>query len=162
MVKLYAILRIRGQADTPPDVEYTLKLLRLHKKYHLVIYPAEQPGLEGMLEKVKDWVTWGEINKPTLVKLFKARGRAPGGIRITDEYIAKAFAEQGIKDIERFAEALLEGKLVLHKLENIVKPVFRLHPPRGGFNGSSKKPFTMKGELGYRGEKINELIERML
>ncbi|ADV65455.1 50S ribosomal protein L30 [Desulfurococcus mucosus] len=162
MARLYAIIRVRGQADVPPDVEHVLKLLRLHKKYHLTLYPADLPGLEGMLEKAKDWVTWGEIDKATLVKLLKTRGRVPGGKALTNEYVAEKLAEYGVKDIEGLAEALLEGKLLLHKLENIVKPVFRMHPPRGGFDGSVKKPFKVKGELGYRGEKINELIEKML
>jgi len=43
-----------------------------------------------------------------------------------------------------------------------VKPVFRLHPPRGGFKGSIRKPYGAGGELGYRGAAINELIRRML
>jgi len=161
-VKLYAILRVRGQADVPPDVEHVLKLLRLHKKYHLVIYPENLPGLQGMLEKAKDWITWGEINRATLVKLLRTRGRTIGNKKLTDEYVSKALAEYGVKNIEGLADALIEGKLYLHKLDNLIKPVFRLHPPRGGFKGSIKKPVTMKGELGYRGEEINELIGRML
>ncbi len=38
---------------------------------------------------------------------------------------------------------------------------YRLHPPRGGFKRTIKRPLP-DGELGYRGEAINELIERML
>lgn len=36
-----------------------------------------------------------------------------------------------------------------------------LHPPRGGWKGSIKKHFP-KGALGCRGEKINDLIKKML
>ena len=43
-----------------------------------------------------------------------------------------------------------------------LSPVFRLHPPRGGFKGSTKKPYSDGGELGYRGPAINELIRRMI
>ncbi|MEM2203989.1 MAG: 50S ribosomal protein L30, partial [Sulfolobales archaeon] len=49
-----------------------------------------------------------------------------------------------------------------HKIDNIVKPVFRLHPPSGGFKGSIKKPYGNGGELGYRGQDINDLIRRMI
>ena len=42
-----------------------------------------------------------------------------------------------------------------------LKPFFRLHPPRGGLR-SVKKPFTLGGDLGYRGPAINDLIRRML
>jgi large subunit ribosomal protein L30 len=49
----------------------------------------------------------------------------------------------------------------LKDLPNI-KPVFRLHPPWGGLRGSKKRSIREGGALGYRGEKINEPIERML
>ena len=41
-----------------------------------------------------------------------------------------------------------------------IKPVFRLSPPSGGFN--AVKEYYPKGDLGYRGEKINELLKRMI
>lgn len=42
-----------------------------------------------------------------------------------------------------------------------LKPFFRLHPPRGGID--SKKHFGIKkGVLGNHGDKIKELLERML
>ncbi|MBI4449131.1 uL30 family ribosomal protein [Candidatus Woesearchaeota archaeon] len=43
------------------------------------------------------------------------------------------------------------------------KPFFRLAPPRKGFERKgTKKRFSDGGALGYRGEKINDLILRML
>jgi len=43
-----------------------------------------------------------------------------------------------------------------------IKP-FRLHPPRKGYGrGGVKRQFTEGGALGYRGEKINELLRRMI
>ena len=43
------------------------------------------------------------------------------------------------------------------------KPFFRLSPPKGGFERKGiKTPFALGGALGYRGEKINDLIKRML
>jgi hypothetical protein len=35
-----------------------------------------------------------------------------------------------------------------------------MHPPRGGFR-SIKKAYTQKGDLGYRGDAIEALLERM-
>lgn len=157
---IYAIIRIRGTVDVPPDVEYTLKLLRLHKKFHCVLYPSSLPGIDGMLHKIKDWVTWGEIDKETLVKLLRIRGRIPGNKQLTDEYVKEKLKLEG--GIEELAEKILKGEIQLHKIENIIKPVFRLHPPRGGFKRSTKKPYKSNGELGYRGKEINKLIERML
>lgn len=42
------------------------------------------------------------------------------------------------------------------------KKTVYLHPPRGGFERKGIKiPFKVGGALGYRGEKINNLIKRM-
>lgn len=44
-----------------------------------------------------------------------------------------------------------------------IKPFFRLHPPRKGFERKGiKLPFKVGGALGYRGKKINDLIKRMM
>lgn len=51
---------------------------------------------------------------------------------------------------------MVDGKKAL-------KPFFRLHPPRKGFERKgTKKSFSAGGALGYRGAKINDLIKRML
>ncbi|MBW3004725.1 uL30 family ribosomal protein [Candidatus Woesearchaeota archaeon] len=40
---------------------------------------------------------------------------------------------------------------------------FALHPPKGGFERKgTKMPFKLGGAYGYRKEKINDLIKRML
>lgn len=46
------------------------------------------------------------------------------------------------------------------KLKEQDKKVFHLKPPRGGMK--SKKARFPKGNLGYNGEKINELIKKMI
>ncbi len=155
---LYAIIRIKGQPDAPPEVRKTLENLRLHKRYHAVIYPKDLPGLEGMLRRAQAWITWGEINKETLAKLLEKRGRLPGNKRLTPEVLKEKF---GVESFEELAEKIMNGEIVLHK-QDVIKPVFRLHPPRGGFKGSTKRPYGDKGEAGYRGDKINELISRMI
>lgn len=156
---LLAVIRLRGTVDVPPDIEYTLRLLRLVRKFHATLYPSELQGIQGMLHKVKDWITWGEISKETLVELLRRRGRTPGNKPLTDEYVREKL---NVSSIEELAELLLQRKLYLHKLDNIIKPVFRLHPPKGGFKKSLKKPYGAGGELGYRGPAINELLMRMI
>jgi large subunit ribosomal protein L30 len=47
--------------------------------------------------------------------------------------------------------------------EGVLKKYFLLHPPRGGFERKGiKAPFTSGGVLGYRGDKMNELLRKML
>lgn len=156
--KVYAILRVRGTADVSPDVKHTLRLLRLLKPNHLVLYPIDTVGLEGMLQKVKDWVTWGEIDYQTLVELLIKRGRAPGNKRVTIEYLTNSL---GVSSFNELAEMICNGEMKLHHQDKI-KPVFRLKPPSRGYKHSIKKPYKSGGELGYRGLSINELIKRMI
>ncbi len=41
--------------------------------------------------------------------------------------------------------------------------VFKLNPPRKGYGRKGVKlPFKLRGALGYRADKINDLIKRML
>ncbi len=158
---LYLIIRLRGEADVHPDVEKTLNLLRLKRKYAASLYHSSLPGIEGMLRKVQDWATWGEINRETLIELLRKRGRIRGDKPLTDEWVVQNLGLYG--GIPELADKLLAGELHYHKLEDKgVKPFFRLHPPRGGFKKTIKRHFTNQGELGYRGEAINDLVIRML
>ncbi|MEB3846494.1 MAG: 50S ribosomal protein L30 [Desulfurococcales archaeon] len=158
---LYLIIRLRGEADIHPDIEKTLNLLRLKRKYAASLYHSSLPGIEGMLRKVQDWATWGEINRETLIELLKKRGRIRGDKPLTDEWVVQNLGLYG--GIPELADKLLAGELHYHKLEDKgVKPFFRLHPPRGGFKKTIKRHFTNQGELGYRGEAINDLVIRML
>jgi len=150
-----AVIRIRGRVDIPPDVKTTLKLLRLHKKFHAVIID-DRPSYLGMLRKVQDYVTWGEIDNETLALLLRRRGRLEGEEKLTDDYVRK----YGFENIEEFAKAIIENKVNITDLPKL-KPVFRLSPPSGGFRGTIKKHYGDGGELGYRGKAINDLIKRM-
>ena len=155
MTKL-ALIRLRSGIRARGEVRDTLAMLRLHRINHLVIVD-DTPSYKGMIQKVKDYITWGEIDKETLVKLLRKRGRLIGNRPVTDEYVKEKLG----MTIEEFAEKVVSGEMKLTDLPNI-KPVFRLHPPRGGLKGGKKRSFKEGGALGYRGEKINELIERML
>jgi len=47
--------------------------------------------------------------------------------------------------------------------KQIPKPFYRLHPPRGGYERKGTKVAYVKGgALGYRAEKINDFIKRMI
>ncbi|AMM54422.1 MULTISPECIES: 50S ribosomal protein L30 [Thermococcaceae] len=155
MAKL-AVIRIRGRVNVKRPVRDTLAMLRLHRVNHCVIVD-DTPSYLGMLQKAKDYITWGEINAETLAKLIRKRGRLIGNKPVTDEYVKEKLG----MTIEEFAQKVVNGEMSLKDLPNL-KPVFRLHPPRGGFRGSKKRSFKEGGALGYRGEKINDLIERML
>ena len=110
----------------------------------------------GMLYRVQNYVTWGEVSKETVALLLKKRGRLAGNKKLTDEYIQKI----GYKSLDALAEAIANCKAEYQKLPN-VQPVFKLSPPSKGFKGKTKKSYGAGGEAGYRGEKISALIKRM-
>ncbi|MBC8444127.1 uL30 family ribosomal protein [Candidatus Woesearchaeota archaeon] len=68
------------------------------------------------------------------------------------------------KDYITWGELNSETKKELTKRKDAKRPnLFRLAPPKGGFERKGiKKPFTLGGVLGYRGDKINTLIKKML
>jgi large subunit ribosomal protein L30 len=142
---MWAVIRIRGRVGLRKEIRDTLTMLRLHRKMHCVLL-NETPDIAGMLFKVKDIVTWGEISDEILRELLKWKGRRPGNKRLTDAEAEAAF--KGIKQGKRLPELGL-------------KPVFRLVPPSRGFRRSIKQRWP-KGEVGYRGGDINELLRRMI
>jgi large subunit ribosomal protein L30 len=120
-------------------------MLRLDRINHCVIVPKNQ-NYEGMLHKARHFVTWGEVNKETLERMVAKRGRFAGDKRVKDLEYAK-----------ELAHLIISGKTVK---ETGIKPVFRLSPPSKGYE-CTKEMFP-RGSLGYRGEKINDLLKRMI
>lgn len=153
---VYAVIRVRGTVNVKPDIKKTMRLLRLNRTNHCVLV-EENPVSKGMLQIIKDYTTWGEINKETLSKLISSRGMLVGDRPITDEYLKSATS---FGSIEKLSDALLDNKVKYKDIPE-VKPLFRLNPPKKGYR-TVKRSFVNRGSLGYRKEKINALIERML
>lgn len=155
--KRIAVVRVRGECKLKQGVEDTLKMLRLYKKNSCVIL-SNMPAYTGMLVKVKDFITWGEINEPTFKELIMKRGKLPGKISLTEQYL-KDKVKLGF---EEFTKEFFNFKKELKDVPGL-KPFFKLHPPRHGFERKGiKSAFSMGGALGYRKEQINDLITRML
>lgn len=70
---MIAIIRIRGEVGLKKEIVETLNRLRLRKKYTCVV--IEKPTKEqlGMINKVRDFVAFGEINEETYKKLVEKR-----------------------------------------------------------------------------------------
>ena len=131
-------------------------MLRLPKTNNAVLVD-DQPAFMGMLKHARNYVTWGEASKETVTLLLQKRGRLAGGKKLTDDYAQKI----GYKSLDELAEAVANCKVQYRKLLG-VQPIFKLHPPTKGFRGKTKKSYSAGGEAGYRGERINELIKRMV
>jgi len=152
----FAVIRVRGQPDVNRDVEYTMDILGLTRVNHCVVIP-ENDVMKGMLQKIKDYVTYGEIDEKTLSDMIRVRGRLAGDVEISDEYLAE---NSDFKNADEMAKAIIADNYRMKDVEG-AKVVFRLHPPIKGYEGN-KRSYKNGGALGYRGEAINDLIARML
>ena len=152
-----AAIQIRGGIMMSSEIKDTLNLLKLTRKNSCVVVD-NNPIYLGMLVKLKDFITWGEIDKDTLKNLLEKRGKLAANKHLTSEYLK----DKVRMDLDAFADAFMNGKI---KLKNVpgLKNYFRLKPPVHGFERKGiKKQFSLGGALGYRGKNINELIRRML
>jgi large subunit ribosomal protein L30 len=154
--KIIVAVRIRGTVRAPRQVRETLQMLRLTRNNYSVLID-NRPSFLGMLKTAQNFMTWGEASEETVKMLIKERGRLAGNKKLTNEYAQKV----GYNSLEELGEAIFNCQVEYWKLPSI-QPVFRLHPPSKGFKGKVKKGYGMGGELGFRREKINELIKRMV
>jgi large subunit ribosomal protein L30 len=154
--KCLAVVRVRGTISASKDVRETLKMLHLTRNNYAILLD-NRPSFLGMLKTAQSLITWGEASKEIVYLLIKEKGELVGDKKLTEEYAQKI----GYSSLKDLAEAVFSCRAEYWKLPN-VKPVFRLHPPTKGFKGKIKKSYGMGGELGYRGEKVNELIKRMI
>ena len=152
-------IRLKGEFGTPWILGTTLESLRLKGKFNAILV-ENKPESIGMLRQVKDYVTWGDVSTNELAMLLRERGEFSGGISMTDETVKKKFGEASVHDL---ASALIKGRINLRTLWQAgLNPVFRLRPPSGGFEGSIKRAYSRRGELGNRGPAIAGLLTRMV
>src|SRR5690606_10690834 len=124
------------------DIDETLHRINIRKKYSATLL-SETPDNEKLLKKIRNNVAYGKIDEKTLKELIDKRG--------------KPLSKESKIDSEKVIAGL--GKKSLIDLG--IKPFFSLHSPRGGIE--SKKHFGVgKGVLADNGEKINDLVRRML
>jgi len=155
MAKAFLVVRIRGQVDVPSWARTTLRLFKLDKKYRATIIPAKENTL-GMLNKIKHYISWIEIDDSLAKELLEKKGRKSGYQKISESDLKQL----GFNSIDELASALSEGKAAMSKLKPL-KPWFALSPPKHGFKRSTKRMYDQKGILGENKE-LGELVRRMM
>ncbi|MFH1126318.1 MAG: 50S ribosomal protein L30 [Candidatus Altiarchaeota archaeon] len=152
-----AVVRVRGSIHMKPKIKKTFQLLKLNEPNHCIVIDNRTEYM-GMLSMIKDYVTWGEINPSIMEKLLKGRGMIEGG-KLSDKFMKEKTTHPAIGD---FVKAYMDFKAELSDVPTL-KKIFRLNPPRKGFERLGiKKPYSIGGALGYRSDRINSLIERMI
>lgn len=138
------VIRVRGRIRLLTTIKNTLDMLRLYKTNFCVILD-KTPANMGMIQKAKDYITWGEADPVTIEELFSKRGTEYTG-PLTD-------MKKKIKYTARYVE--YKGKKY--------NKYFKLNPPRGGYGRKGvKTPFHMGGALGNRADKIADLVKKMI
>jgi large subunit ribosomal protein L30 len=78
---------------------------------------------------------------------------------LTEEYLHE---HTEFRDLKELAQALYDGKVKFKDIQ-AVKPVFRLHPPKGGHRMGVKWPYAAGGTLGkVPAEFMEKLLMKML
>jgi len=138
-----AVIRVRGLTGVRQDIDSTLKKLRLYKKNFCVVVP-KNGNYMGMVNKINNYITWGEIDEKTYKELIDKR---------KEDYKGRVSDRKGKIKYNRFID--VGGKRI--------KKIFRLNSPKKGYGRKGVKvSFKNSGALGYRGDKINDLIMRMI
>ena len=154
----FLIVRVRSDRGVERSIRDTMAMMNLTRVNHATIVPASST-YAGMLQKSKDFVTWGVVDAETIETLLKERGRMVGDKPVNDAAI-KAGSE--FKSVKDFAKALASGEATMKSVDGL-KPVLRLHPPRGSKGwGGIKRAYSVGGALGFRGDEISSLAERMM
>ena len=125
----------------PIAAQETLFRMRLRRKYAAILLPSNPESLK-LLQNVRNFVAYGDVDTDTLALLIEKRGVALDKKKVDAKKVITELDKKG-----------LEGAGL--------KPFFRLHPPRGGIDSKIHYPIR-GGVLGDNKKDINELIRRML
>ena len=154
---LIAVLRIRGEVGVRDQIKQAMNLMKLHRKNRVILLKNTQSNV-GMINKVKDYCTFGEVDAELVKELLEKRGRTAGNKQLTADYLKK----EAKTDFYSLSKALVEGKASLKDIPGL-KRYFKMHPPVGGFErGGVKHPFAAGGALGYRGKEMSKLTQKMI
>ena len=154
----FIVVRARSDVKVERSIRETMGYMNLTRVNHAVIIP-DNPQYRGMLQKAKDYITWGQADAAMDERLLTERGRMVGAAQLTDAIVAEHTDYATIAD---FAKAITAGEANVKDVPGL-KRVFRLHPPRGPKGwGGIKRSFVVGGALGSRGDAIVDLVDRMI
>ncbi|MFA5405991.1 MAG: 50S ribosomal protein L30 [Candidatus Nanoarchaeia archaeon] len=146
---IIAVIRVKGGFKIKSQFKRTMELLRLNDNNHCVLLQDNDVN-KGMINKARSLITWGELDEATLKLLITKRGRLDGNKHVT-------LSE---KELNTLVKDLMAGKKSL--IDAGIKPVFRLSPPKKGWDHGTIKLEYPRGALGPRGKEINIILKRMI
>jgi large subunit ribosomal protein L30 len=136
---MIVVIRISGLVEIPSYSQETMFRLGLKRKYSAILLKESKEN-QPLLQAIRNFVAYGKINERVLEDLISKRGQSINKTRIDAKAIITHLDKKSLVSLG-------------------LKPFFRLHPPRGGIKSKLHFP---KGILGDNGDKINDLVRRML
>lgn len=107
-------------------------------------------GLMGLRQDVKDTLRMLNLQKKNACVVIDDNPVNRGMLKKCENHVT-------------YGEVSDEVVALLKEKRGTESKYYSLQPPRGGFERNGiKKPFSLKGALGYRAEKINDLIKKMI
>ena len=115
-------------------------------------------GLIGINKDIKKTLYLLKLRKKHVCVVIENNESNRGMLKKAKDYIT-----YGEIDEKTLKELLSKRGKEDHGNKGKLKPFFELAPPRKGFERKgTKKSFMDGGALGYRGNKINDLVTRMI
>ena len=109
----WLVIRVRSDRTVERSISETMEHLNLTRVNHAVLIP-ESETYAGMLQKVKDYVTWGEVSAEAISGLIRDRGRLIGDKPVTDAAVKDC---SDFKTIDAFAKAIASGDATVKDME---------------------------------------------
>ena len=144
-----ALIRLKGKRGITPKVKATYVSLNLNRLHTCTLLPDTDVS-RGMIQACKDSVSFGQVDEQTIEMLLLKRGLTRDGKKLSASMKPEAIAKLA-KEISASDKSLSDHAIL---------PFFFLAPPRGGFDGGSKKSYAPSGPLG-KNPKIGELLAQM-
>ncbi|EPR79455.1 60S ribosomal protein L7 [Spraguea lophii 42_110] len=157
----YAVVLIKSPLRASNKIKKTLELFRLKHINNCVLVKNNESSRQ-MLQKIRNFVAYGELKLKTLRELIYKRGSChifSEKLNITNETLEDAF--KNIRCIEEFIYELYFNDERFKELNNFLNP-FKLTPPKGGYKGRKAKDIIEGGAVGNHQDKIGELIKKMI
>jgi len=110
----FIVVRARSNVGVERSIRETMGHLNLTKVNHAIIIP-DNAQYRGMLQKSKDYITWGEATEELVEKMLVERGRMVGDKPLTDAIVAE---HTDFKNIKAFAKAIVLIRLLLSQYLN--------------------------------------------
>jgi large subunit ribosomal protein L7e len=162
--KVVFVVRIRGIIGLSPKVKKILQLLRL-RQIHNGVFVRVNAATEKMLRLVEPFIAYGYPNLKSVRALVYKRGYGKvTGQRIplsSNEVIQAGVGKHGVQCVEDVVHEIYTSGPNFKEVSNFLWP-FKLQSPRGGFIGKKLNHFIEGGACGQQGDKINNLIKKMI